>query len=135
MDDAPTYEAETDGVVVRARPVFLAGQSDPAAGRWIWAYGIEIENRGSETVQLLTRHWTITDASGRVEQVDGPGVVGEHPTLRPGETYEYTSGCPLPTPSGSMVGRYRMAADDGRTFDVVIPAFSLDVPGERRTLN
>lgn len=135
MSDAAAYEAETNGIVVRVRPTFLIDQSDPAAGRWVWAYQIEIENRGRETVQLVSRHWTITDGVGRVTQVDGPGVVGEHPVLRPGERYDYASGCPLPTDSGAMSGRYRMASDDGRAFDVAIPPFSLDVPRARRTLN
>ena len=129
------YEATTRGLTVRVRPQFLPEQSDPDQQRWVSAYGVEIENHGAETVQLLSRHWIITDATGRVEEVKGPGVVGEQPVLRPAERYSYTSGCPLPTASGAMAGSYRMITDLGETFDVAIPAFSLDVPGERRLLN
>ncbi len=135
MTAAPhVYEAVTEAVVVRAAPVFLPDQSQPEARRWVWAYEIEIENQGRSPVQLISRRWTITDAGGRVEEVQGPGVVGEQPVIRPGERYRYTSGCPLPTPSGAMVGAYRMVDDEGRVFDVDIPAFSLDVPSTR-TLN
>jgi ApaG protein len=134
-DAAPAYVAETEGIVVRVRPSYLAGQSDPAGGRWVWAYQVEIENRGRETVQLMARHWTITDARGEVEEVRGPGVVGEQPVIRPGDSYSYASGCPLGTPSGSMVGAYYMTDERGRAFEAAIPAFSLDVPGQRRVLN
>lgn len=134
MTDRP-YEAETRGIIVRVRPQYLPEQSEPAARRWVWAYAIEIVNASAETVQLISRHWTITDALGHVEEVRGPGVVGEQPTLRPGEAFSYASGCPLPTPSGSMVGTYRMVGDDGERFDIAIPAFSLDLPGERRVVN
>jgi len=134
MDEAPVYEAETRGVVVRVVTSYLPQQSDPPR-RYVWAYMIEIENTGDETVQLLSRHWIITDAHGRVEEVEGPGVVGEQPVIEPGETYQYTSGCPLTTPTGSMAGTYRMVLDDGREFDAEIPAFSLDLPDRRRTLN
>ena len=135
MYDAHAYEAETDGIVVRVRPSYLAGQSDPESGRWVWAYQVEIENRGPAPVQLVARHWIITDARGQVEDVRGPGVVGEQPTIPPGDSYSYTSGCPLGTASGSMAGSYQMTDADGRSFEAVIPAFSLDVPGERRMLN
>lgn len=135
MHDAPAYIAETEDIVVRVRPSYLAGQSDPASKRWVWAYQVEIENRGDESVQLLSRHWIITDARGRVEEVRGAGVVGEQPVIAPGDSYSYASGCPLGTPSGSMVGAYSMADAAGRTFEAAIPAFSLDVPGERRVLN
>ena len=131
----PAYEASTRGLTVRVRPQFLPDQSDPDERRWVWAYAIEIENRGRETVQLLSRHWIITDGFGRVEEVKGPGVVGDQPILRPGERYGYTSGCPLPTSSGAMVGSYRMITDGGEQFDIAIPPFSLDVPGGRRTVN
>jgi len=129
------YEAVTGGVVVRAAPVFLPEQSEPAERRWVWAYEIEIENRGRSPVQLVSRRWTITDAFGRVEEVQGPGVVGEQPVIRPGESFRYTSGCPLSTASGAMVGAYRMVDDAGEMFEVDIPAFSLDVPSVRRTVN
>lgn len=135
MHDASPYCAETDGIVVRVRPSFLAGQSDPDERRWVWAYQVEIENRGPVTVQLMARRWVITDAMGRVEEVRGPGVVGEQPVLRPGDSYSYASGCPLTTPSGSMTGAYVMTDDQGRSFEAAIPAFSLDVPGERRSVN
>ncbi len=135
MHDAPAYEAETEGVLVRVRPSYLAGQSDPDGGRWVWAYQVEIVNLGTEPVQLMARRWVITDATGHVETVRGPGVVGEQPLIAPGDSYSYASGCPLPTPSGSMEGAYTMTDASGRSFEAVIPAFSLDVPGERRVLN
>ena len=135
MHDTPAYEAETDGIVVRVRPSFLAGQSNPDAGRWVWAYQVEIVNLTGVSVQLMARHWLITDARGQVEDVRGPGVVGEQPVIAPGGSYTYASGCPLTTPSGSMVGSYAMVDAEGRSFDAAIPAFSLDVPGQRRVLN
>lgn len=135
MNDDPAYEAESEGVRVRVRPSYLAGQSDPDAGRWVWAYQVEIENRRESPVQLIARHWVITDAKGHVEEVRGSGVVGEQPMIQPGDRYTYASGCPLSTPSGSMVGSYAMTDDHGHQFEAAIPAFSLDVPGGRRTLN
>ena len=135
MASSPAYEAQTSGVLVRVRPQYLPDQSEPDERRWVWAYHIEVQNRGQVTVQLLARHWIITDATGRVEQVQGPGVVGEQPVLNPGEQFRYTSGCPLPTSSGVMAGSYRMATSDGREFDVEIPAFSLDVPHASRVVN
>jgi ApaG protein len=134
MSQPGTYEAETNGVVVRVTPTFLPDQSDPPQ-MWVWAYAVEIENRSERTVQLVSRHWIITDALGRVEEVQGPGVVGETPVLRPGAVHAYASGCPLPTSSGSMVGSYRMLDEGGDVFDAAIPAFSLDLPGARRTVN
>ena len=135
MHSAPAYTAETEGVVVRVRPSYLAGQSDPEAGRWVWAYQVEIVNLSGSTVQLMARRWTITDAHGHVEEVRGPGVVGEQPVIAAGASYAYASGCPLPTDSGSMVGAYFMTDADGRSFEADIPAFSLDTPGARRVLN
>ena len=129
------YEAETRGVRVRVVPAYLPEQSDPEEGRWVWAYMVELANQGREMVQLVDRHWIITDAQGHVEEVRGPGVVGEQPVLRPGETYEYTSGCPLGTDSGVMVGSYGMITDDGERFEAAIPAFSLHLPGADRTVN
>ncbi len=120
------YEAVTENIVVRVRPTYLPQQSDPDGRRWVWAYAIEIENLRPEAVQLLARHWTITDALGRVEEVRGAGVVGEQPVIPPGGVHRYASGCPLPTSSGSMVGAYSMADAAGRVFTVAIPAFSLD---------
>ncbi|MBD3818438.1 MAG: Co2+/Mg2+ efflux protein ApaG [Brevundimonas diminuta] len=135
MHSAPAYTAETEGVVVRVRPSYLAGQSDPAESRWVWAYQVEIVNLSGGPVQLVARRWTITDALGRVEEVRGPGVVGEQPLIEPGDSYAYASGCPLTTPSGSMVGAYFMQDAEGRMFEAAIPAFSLDVPDPRRVLN
>lgn len=120
------YQAETEGVVVRVIPTYLSQQSDPDEGRWVWAYAVEIENQRDEPVQLLTRHWIITDALGRTEEVKGPGVIGEQPVIAPGQVHRYTSGCPLGTPSGMMVGSYGMTDADGAVMAVAIPAFSLD---------
>ena len=135
MHDTPAYEAETEGVLIRVRPSYLAGQSDPDGGRWVWAYQVEIVNLTTTTVQLMARRWVITDGQGRVEEVRGAGVVGEQPVIQPGDSYSYASGCPLGTPTGSMVGGYYMTDASGRSFEAAIPAFSLDVPGERRVLN
>ncbi len=135
MHDTPAYAAETEGVLVKVRPSYLAGQSDPEAGRWVWAYQVEIVNLSAAAVRLVSRRWTITNAHGHVEEVSGPGVVGEQPVIAPGESYTYASGCPLGTPSGAMVGAYSMIDAEGRLFEAAIPAFSLDVPGARRVLN
>ena len=135
MHDGSPYTAETDGVLVKVRPSYLAGQSDPEAGRWVWAYQVEIVNLTGSPLQLMSRHWIITDAAGHVEEVRGPGVIGQQPVILPGESYSYASGCPLPTPSGLMVGSYEMRDAQGQVFEASIPAFSLDVPGNRRTLN
>lgn len=134
MSQPGAYEAVTNGVVVRVTPTFLPDQSNPPQ-MWVWAYAVEIENRSVHTVQLVSRHWIITDALGRIEEVAGPGVVGEQPVIGPGQTHAYASGCPLPTPSGSMEGSYRMMTEDGGAFDAAIPAFSLDLPDVRRTVN
>lgn len=124
------YEAETNGILVRVAPSFLPQESDPDEGRWFWAYTIEVENRGLRTVQLVTRHWRITDATGAQSSVDGDGVIGKLPVIRPGDLFRYTSGCPLAAPSGMMGGHYTMVeTDTGRTFDVTIPTFALDSPG------
>ena len=135
MHDGPAYTAETHGILVKVRPSYLAGQSDPDGGRWVWAYQVEIVNLSGVTVQLMARRWIITDAHGHVEEVRGPGVVGEQPVIAPGESYSYASGCPLSTDSGSMVGAYYLTDDRGRTFEAAIPAFSLDTPDARRVLN
>ncbi|MBD0413249.1 Co2+/Mg2+ efflux protein ApaG [Oryzicola mucosus] len=129
------YSAITHGIVVQVEPFFLAEQSDPRDDRFVWAYRVTIENRSDAVVQLLSRYWHITDGRGRVEEVSGPGVVGEQPELAPGDSYQYTSGCPLPTPSGIMLGRYTMRREGGTLFDVEIPAFSLDLPGVKQVLN
>ncbi len=129
------YSQTTRGIVVTVKPFYLDDQSSPADNHYVWAYRVRIENRGDQTVQLMNRHWIITDAIGRTQEVKGPGVVGEQPVLRPGDGYEYTSGTPLPTPSGIMHGTYEMAGEQGDTFDIVIPPFSLDSPHDRPRLN
>ena len=129
------YRAVTRKVQVTVTPRFLAERSSPGNGYFFWAYTIDIANLGGETVQLKTRHWRITDATGKLQEVRGPGVVGEEPVLKPGESYEYTSGVPLPTPSGFMVGTYGMITDKGEHFDIDVPAFSLDCSYAERTIN
>ena len=129
------YSAVTHDVQVTVLPEFVPERSDPDAGRFFWVYTVEITNLRRSTVQLVSRHWRITDGRGRLEEVKGAGVVGEQPILEPGETFRYTSGCPLTTPSGIMAGTYRMVDQSGGAFDVVIPTFSLDSPSFRRTLN
>ncbi len=135
--DAPkaAYCAVTRQIEVTATPRFLADRSSPENGYFFWAYTITLTNRGRDTVQLKTRHWRITDAQGRLQEVRGAGVVGEEPVLKPGENFEYTSGVPLPTPSGFMRGTYGMVTAAGAKFDIDIPAFSLDAPQRERTLN
>lgn len=130
-----TYEATTRDISVSVVPSFLEDDSAPLRDHYFWAYMVEITNNGTSRVQLLSRHWRITDAAGRVQEVRGAGVVGEQPLLEPGESFRYTSGAPLRTPSGIMHGWYTMEAEDGETFDVVIPAFSLDSPYAARSLN
>ena len=129
------YSSKTSNVTVSVEPIYLDTESAPDKGMYVWAYKVRIQNESKETVQLKTRYWKITDAMGRVQEVHGPGVVGEQPVLKPGDSFEYTSGTPLPTASGFMTGSYSMQADGGRIFDVDIPAFSLDVPGLHRVLN
>ena len=107
----------------------------PSEGHFVWAYKVRIENQSLETVQLKRRRWRITDSLGRVQEVEGAGVVGEQPVLRPGETFEYTSGTPLLTSSGIMMGSYEMESDTGEAFNVAIPAFSLDSPHEHALMN
>ena len=129
------YEATTRDITVTVEPQYLEQQSSPLEDHYVWAYHIRIENTGAETVQLRTRHWRITDAAGRTEEVQGPGVVGEQPVLPPGESFEYSSGAPLTTPSGIMAGHYGMETKDGGAFDIEIPAFSLDSPHQPRSMN
>ena len=133
--DQPIYQATTHDVVVRVAPAYLPDQSDPQDRKWVWGYDVEIENHGTEVVQLVSRHWVITDALGRVEEVEGDGVVGEQPVLKPGEAFRYSSGCPLTTASGVMEGEYRMVTADGETFEALIPPFSLDLPDPGRVVN
>jgi ApaG protein len=129
------YKAVTREIEVRVEPSFMPERSSAEKHYYFWAYRIVIANRGTETVQLKRRHWIITDATGREQVVKGEGVVGEQPTLSPGETYEYVSGVPLQTPSGFMTGRYQMVTDHGERFEIDIPTFSLDSPNGNRTLN
>ena len=120
--------ATTGGVTVRVSVSYLEDQSEPARGRWFWAYHIRIENDGPQAVQLLTRHWIITDGRGQRHSVEGEGVVGEQPMIVPGGSFDYVSGCPLATPTGSMQGSYRMIGEDGAAFEVAIPKFALTAP-------
>jgi ApaG protein len=129
------YRARTRGIEVSVEPFYLEDRSDPAESRYVWGYRVTIDNQSDEFVQLLSRYWNITDGNGRVEEVRGAGVVGEQPELNPGDSYQYTSGCPLTTPSGIMVGRYTMRNEREELFDVAIPAFSLDLPGKPRSVN
>ena len=129
------YKETTRSITITVVPTYLDDQSSPEESHYVWKYHVRIENNGDDTVQLRTRYWRITDSMGRVQEVRGPGVVGEQPVLGPGETFEYTSGTPLPTSSGFMVGTYQMVSEKGEQFDVAIPAFSLDSPHEARRLN
>src|SRR5882757_7306137 len=131
----PSYRTVTRQIEVKAAPRFLADRSSPENGYFFWAYTITLTNLGRETVQLKTRHWRITDALGRLQEVRGAGVIGKEPVLKPGQDYEYTSGVPLPTASGFMTGTYGMVSAAGEAFDIKIPAFSLDIPQRRRTIN
>lgn len=129
------YSAVTRDITVSVAPFYLEERSAPADGRYFWGYRVVIDNQSDGPVQLLARYWRITDGAGRVEEVRGPGVVGEQPRLDPGDSYQYTSGCPLSTPSGFMVGSYTMRGDDGELFEIAIPAFSLDLPGKPKVMN
>jgi ApaG protein len=129
------YEHITRHIRVIVRPQFLENQSQPDERKYVWAYTVTLENLGGDTVKLLTRHWIITDALGRKQEVRGDGVIGEQPTLRPGDSFQYTSGCPLTTSSGVMSGSYGMINSKGEGFDVVIPAFSLDSPYDKHSVN
>ena len=129
------YQQETRAIQITVKPFYLEEQSEPDDSHFVFAYHIRIQNNGPEAVQLLNRFWQITDGRGRIQEVRGPGVVGEQPVLRPGEAFEYTSGCPLNTSTGIMVGTYEMETLDGERFDVDIPAFSLDAPDAPVRLN
>ncbi|MEL6735121.1 MAG: Co2+/Mg2+ efflux protein ApaG [Pseudomonadota bacterium] len=128
IGDTMAYEAVTSDIRVRVQPHYLEDQSDPALPRYVWAYEVEITNMGDKTVQLRERSWIILDANGKKEHVHGPGVVGEQPILNPGDTFRYSSGCPLATPSGFMNGVYHMVDEAGDPFDIDVPPFSLDLP-------
>lgn len=123
-----TSEAVTRQIRVSVLSEYAPARSAPADNQWFFLYTITITNQGTETVQLVTRHWLITDGAGKIEEVRGPGVVGETPTLAPGETFTYTSGCPLTTPFGMMQGTYQMVTKDGEEFDVTIAPFTLSEP-------
>lgn len=129
------YSETTRAIKVTVKPIYLDDQSSPGDGHFVWAYHVRIENQGPEVVQLRNRYWRITDSLGRVQEVRGAGVVGEQPVLKPGEAFEYTSGTPLPTPSGIMMGSYQMETPAGERFDVTVPAFSLDSPHQPRRVN
>lgn len=129
------YKAITRDIEVMAEPIFLEDRSNPEDGEYFWAYRITIANNSQRWVKLLSRYWRITDGLGRVREVRGDGVVGDQPELEPGDSYQYTSGCPLTTASGFMVGTYTMSGADGETFEIDIPAFSLDVPGQAHSVN
>jgi ApaG protein len=122
------HSATTRDVTVRVSVSFLPEQSEPARGRWFWAYHVRVENGGAAAVQLMSREWTISDGRGGRHEVKGEGVVGEQPVIEPGGSFDYVSGCPLPTPTGWMEGRYRMVAEDGRAFAADIPRFPLVAP-------
>jgi ApaG protein len=126
-----SYEETTRSIKVTVEPFFLEDQSNPSENHFVWAYRVRIANLGGATVQLRNRYWHIADGFGRVQEVSGAGVVGEQPVLAPGESFEYTSGTPLPTPSGIMKGHYEMEGGDGERFRIVIPPFSLDSPYDK----
>ena len=126
--DIEMSTALTRGNRVRAKSQFVEDRSSPERDFYFFAYRIVIANEGDETVQLLSRHWIITDGNGETQEVEGPGVIGQQPTLEPGQHFAYTSACPLPTPVGAMHGTYQMITDSGETFDAKVPAFSLALP-------
>jgi ApaG protein len=133
---SPDFQATTSGITVTVRVFYLADQSKPDDAHFVWAYHVTITNGGPVTVQLLRRTWHITDAHGRTQYVHGEGVIGETPVLEPGENFEYTSGTPLPTPSGFMTGKYHMlAVHEGTEFDIAIPTFSLDCPHQNTRIH
>lgn len=130
------YEQETAGLLVRVEPKFLPEESAPDEGRYVWAYTIEIENNGPDTVQLVSRFWRITDENGLTQEVEGPGVVGQQPVIEPGGSFRYTSAAPLAAPSGMMMGAYSMRrTESGEAFDIAVPLFALDSPHQSRLAN
>ena len=135
MADRIPYQAVTRGIAVSVVPTYLEADSSPSNSQYFWAYRVTIENQGRETVQLLTRHWMITNARGELTEVKGSGVIGKQPFLKPGESHAYTSGATLNTSSGMMGGSYQMESDRGERFDVEIPTFSLDSPNQGVSLN
>jgi ApaG protein len=135
MANSAHYTASTRGIAVSVEPTYLETESSTERSQYFWAYRVIIENQGQETVQLLSRHWMITNARGELTEVKGPGVVGEQPILKPGESFEYTSGAPLNTPSGMMGGAYQMESESSERFDIEIPTFSLHRPDQNILLN
>jgi ApaG protein len=135
MTNWTPYLASTRGIAVSVEPTYLEARSTPESSQYFWAYRVVIENQGPETVQLLSRHWMITNARGELTEVKGAGVVGQQPVLKPGESFEYTSGAPLNTPSGMMGGAYEMESAGGERFNIEIPTFSLDRPNQPSLLN
>jgi len=135
MADRTPYRAITRGIAVSVEVTYLEANSSPGNSQYFWAYRVTIENQGRETVQLRSRHWMITNSHGELTEVKGPGVVGKEPFLEPGESFSYTSGAPLNTPSGMMGGSYQMESDTGERFDIEIPTFSLDRPNQSVLLN
>src|SRR5579863_5739104 len=135
MTNWTPYMSNTRGIAVSVEPTYLETRSSPDSSQYFWAYRVIIQNHGRETVQLLSRHWMITNARGELKEVKGPGVVGEQPVLKPGESHQYMSGVPLDTPSGLMGGAYQMETESGERFDIEIPTFSLDCPNRGVLLN
>jgi ApaG protein len=135
MAEPTIYRAITKGIAVSVMPTYREAQSSPGSSQYFWAYRVTIENQGQDTVKLQSRHWMITNARGEFTEVKGAGVVGEQPVLKPGESYEYTSGALLNTTSGMMGGSYQMENEDGERFDIEIPTFSLDSPNQGVVLN
>ncbi|MBT7942375.1 MAG: Co2+/Mg2+ efflux protein ApaG [Alphaproteobacteria bacterium] len=135
MTASTSYAETTDAITIIVEPFYLDEQSEPEDSHYVWAYHVRIENNGDNKVQLMTRHWRITDSLGNVQEVRGDGVIGEQPVLDPGGSFEYTSGTPLSTPSGIMAGTYQMETPGGERFDVTIPAFSLDSPHQGGALH
>lgn len=129
------YVLETKRIRVAVRPAYLHDQSDPEDDRYVWSYTVTIENKGAESVQLLSRYWNIVDGQGRTQEVRGAGVVGAQPVIGPGESFQYTSGFPLETASGTVSGRYQMMSASGESFEAEIPAFLLESPFERRQIH
>ncbi len=126
----PAVSKTTEGIEIRVVSEYVADRSDPRQNRYFFAYHIEIENRGESPAQLLTRHWVITNAWGLVEEVEGPGVVGLQPRLRPGQVFQYSSFCPLNTPFGTMTGTFSMVRDDGKEFKILVPEFKFLEPAQ-----
>ena len=129
------YRQTTRSIRIEVEPLYLADQSEPDQGYYVWAYTVSIYNEGREAIQLRSRHWQISDGHGQVHEVKGTGVVGEQPVILPGEVYEYTSGTPLASPSGIMVGTYQMETRHGEVFDAQVPPFPLDCPHADRMVH